>query len=153
MSSAADIAKLAGFLTNPDPVTVLRIAVVTAVDDGPGANVQTDQTATAWLNRLEEADVAVGDRVLLLGQGAVFVVIGRLSGEPVGLPVGTVINYAGATAPVGWMVCNGAAISRTTFASLFTVIGTTYGTGNGTTTFNLPTLTAVLTLRPIIRVS
>ena len=43
-----------------------------------------------------------------------------------------------ASAPTGWLLCNGAAISRTTYAALFTAIGTTYGSGDGSTTFNLP---------------
>ena len=56
-------------------------------------------------------------------------------------PVGTVAPYAGATAPnADWLLCDGSAISRTTYADLFTIIGTTYGAGNGSTTFNLPDL-------------
>lgn len=46
--------------------------------------------------------------------------------------------YAGAAAPTGWLLCNGAAVSRTGFAQLFAVIGTTYGVGDGSTTFNVP---------------
>lgn len=52
--------------------------------------------------------------------------------------VGQVAQFATPTAPTGWLACNGAAVSRTTYASLFTAIGTLYGVGNGTTTFNLP---------------
>lgn len=55
-------------------------------------------------------------------------------------PAGTVINFAGATAPDGYLVCNGAAISRTAHAKLFAAIGTLYGVGDGATTFNLPNL-------------
>jgi microcystin-dependent protein len=55
-------------------------------------------------------------------------------------PVGAVIDYAGATAPSGWLLCFGQAISRTTYAELFAVLGTTYGTGDGSTTFNIPDL-------------
>ncbi len=55
-------------------------------------------------------------------------------------PIGSVISFAGSTAPVGYMLCNGASISRTTYASLFSIIGTTYGAGDGSTTFNLPDL-------------
>jgi len=55
-------------------------------------------------------------------------------------PVGTVVYVAYNTAPTGWLKCNGAAISRTTYADLFTKIGTTFGVGNGSTTFNLPDL-------------
>lgn len=56
------------------------------------------------------------------------------------MPVGSVVDFAGATAPSGWMLCYGQAISRTTYASLFAVIGTTFGVGDGSTTFNLPDL-------------
>lgn len=55
-------------------------------------------------------------------------------------PAGTVIQYAGTTAPAGFLACDGTAVSRTTYATLFSAIGTTYGTGNGSTTFNLPDL-------------
>jgi microcystin-dependent protein len=57
-----------------------------------------------------------------------------------GVPVGSVSAYAGSAAPSGWLLCDGAAVSRTTFAALFGVVGTTYGTGDGSTTFNVPNL-------------
>ena len=57
------------------------------------------------------------------------------------LPVGIVQAFAGSTIPTGWLLCDGSAVSRTTYASLYACIGTTYGTGNGSTTFNLPNLT------------
>lgn len=56
-------------------------------------------------------------------------------------PTGTVIAFAGNSAPAGYLICNGAAVSRTTYAGLFAVIGTTYGAGDGSSTFNLPNLT------------
>lgn len=55
--------------------------------------------------------------------------------------VGVVQAFAGSTTPDGWLLCDGSAVSRTTYAALFAVIGTTYGSGNGSTTFNLPNLT------------
>ncbi len=55
-------------------------------------------------------------------------------------PVGIISTYAGSTAPTGWLICDGSAVSRTTYADLFSAIGTTYGTGDGSTTFNLPNL-------------
>lgn len=59
--------------------------------------------------------------------------------EAAGLvPVGAVLTYAGATEPVGWLFARGQAVSRADFAALFAVLGTTYGPGNGSTTFNLP---------------
>ena len=54
------------------------------------------------------------------------------------LPAGVFMPYGGSTAPTGWLLCDGSAVSRATYAALFAAIGTTYGVGNGTTTFNLP---------------
>lgn len=51
---------------------------------------------------------------------------------------GTIQMFAGSTAPTGWLMCDGSAVSRATYATLFAVIGTTYGVGDGSTTFNLP---------------
>ncbi len=51
---------------------------------------------------------------------------------------GIINMFAGASAPLGYLLCNGAAVSRTTYANLFAVIGTTYGNGDGVTTFNVP---------------
>ena len=58
-------------------------------------------------------------------------------------PVGTILTYAIATAPTGFLICDGSAVSRTTYAELFAVIGTTWGSGDGSTTFNLPDFQAV----------
>lgn len=55
-------------------------------------------------------------------------------------PVGTILPFAGSSAPTGYLICDGSAVSRTTYANLFAVIGTTYGAGDGSTTFNLPNL-------------
>ena len=60
-------------------------------------------------------------------------------GNP-GLPSGMLAPFAGTTAPSGWELCYGQAVSRTAYANLFAVVGTTYGTGDGSTTFNLPDL-------------
>jgi len=55
-----------------------------------------------------------------------------------GVPSGVVSPFGGPTAPAGWLECNGAAVSRTTYAALFAAIGTIHGVGDGATTFNLP---------------
>lgn len=59
-------------------------------------------------------------------------------GNVIGLTPGFIAPFAGSTAPAGWLVCDGSAVSRTTYAKLFAVIGTTYGAGDGNSTFNLP---------------
>ena len=68
---------------------------------------------------------------------------GTLSITPAGLNslfVGSIQIFAMPTTPAGWLKANGAAVSRTTYAALFSKIGTTFGTGDGSTTFNLPDL-------------
>lgn len=54
--------------------------------------------------------------------------------------VGEIKAYGGSTIPAGWLLCDGQAVSRTTYPELFSVIGTTYGSGDGSTTFNVPDL-------------
>lgn len=55
-------------------------------------------------------------------------------------PAGTISMFAGSSAPDDWLLCDGSAVSRTTYATLFGVLSTTYGSGDGSTTFNLPDL-------------
>ena len=73
---------------------------------------------------------------------AKFEVKGRIKDETgFVMPVGTILAYSAATAPSGWLFCNGDAVSRSTYDDLFALIGTTYGSGDGSsTTFNLPDL-------------
>jgi microcystin-dependent protein len=59
-------------------------------------------------------------------------------GQDTALPPGIVLPYAGSAAPNGWLLCYGQAVSRITYATLFAAVGTTYGVGDGSTTFNLP---------------
>ena len=59
---------------------------------------------------------------------------------------GLIVQYAGAVAPTEWLLCNGDAVSRWTYAALFAAIGTAYGAGDGSTTFNLPNLRDKVTL-------
>ena len=63
-----------------------------------------------------------------------------ISTPPSGAPAGAIAYMAANAVPTGWIKANGAAINRTTYAALFLVIGTTYGAGNGSTTFALPDL-------------
>lgn len=94
-----------------------------------------------------------GQPVSLAGQGFVEVLrsstgiawrtwsseyVSAQSGSGSGIPVGTYLDGAWTTAPEGYLLADGSAVSRTTYANLFNVIGTTYGAGNGSTTFNLP---------------
>jgi microcystin-dependent protein len=60
--------------------------------------------------------------------------------QSVTTPPGAVIAFAGSTPPTGWLLCDGSAVSRTTYSGLFQSIGITWGSGDGVTTFNLPDL-------------
>jgi microcystin-dependent protein len=61
-------------------------------------------------------------------------------GVPSQVPVGVVSAFAGVNAPAGWLMCAGQAVSRTEYSALFNALSTTYGSGDGSTTFNLPDL-------------
>ncbi len=63
-----------------------------------------------------------------------------ISADVLASPTGAIHMYAAATAPTGWLLCDGSAVSRTTYSNLFGVISTTYGAGDGSTTFNVPDL-------------
>lgn len=80
---------------------------------------------------LPDADGSSGEALVTNGSG-------ELSFTNVGFPVGATIMWPADSAPGGWLLCNGDAVSRTTYSGLFSVIGTTHGEGDGSTTFNLP---------------
>ena len=62
------------------------------------------------------------------------------------VPTGAIMPFAGSAAPAGWLLCDGTAVSRTGYAALFAVTSTTYGVGNGSTTFNVPDIRGRLPL-------
>jgi phage-related tail fiber protein len=59
---------------------------------------------------------------------------------PLDVPAGSIVAYAGRRPPIGWLLCDGAELARDSYVTLFEAIGTTYGAGNGQSTFNLPDL-------------
>ena len=66
------------------------------------------------------------------------IISGQITGDT--LPIGAIMPYTSKTTPSNWLPCNGQAVSRTTYADLFAIIGTQYGAGDGSTTFNVPDL-------------
>lgn len=60
--------------------------------------------------------------------------------QGLGAPTGSIMLYGGTSAPTGWLLCNGSAVNRTTYADLFAILSTTFGVGDGASTFNLPDL-------------
>jgi len=57
-----------------------------------------------------------------------------------GIPTATIVPWSDSSVPSGFLECNGAAVSRTTYSALFAIVGTTYGAGDGSSTFNVPDL-------------
>lgn len=110
--------------------------------NGLGAKTIVSQTGTA----LSTGDIVSGQKLLVAYRSATAdwqVVGGRAAGSSADvvariIPVGTVLPWPGSTAPPGYLLAYGQAVSRTTYAELFTAYGTTYGAGDGSTTFNLP---------------
>ena len=84
-------------------------------------------------NQIRMRNEANRDWIVLGTVGTTFEVTG-------GIPAGAVQSFAMNTAPTGWLDCDGSAVSRTTYSTLYTAIGTTFGTGDGSTTFNVPDL-------------
>jgi microcystin-dependent protein len=71
-------------------------------------------------------------------QSAILAALQQYEAALGGVPIGSMLAYGGPTAPTGWLLCYGQAVSRTTYAALFAVLGTAYGVGDGASTFNLP---------------
>lgn len=93
-----------------------------------GQNAPTANLPMGGFKHTNVADATANNQYASYGQLLTF------------MPTGVITAYGAAVAPSGWLLCNGSAISRTTYATLFATIGTTYGAGDGATTFNLPDL-------------
>lgn len=90
-----------------------------------------------------EGEVNIDGDLLLKNFGGDWTNAGHVRGAPgtdATAPIASVLMTAASTAPSGYLLCDGTAVSRTTYAALFAIIGTTYGTGDGSTTFNVPNL-------------
>jgi len=101
-------------------------------NSGTGA-ITIDPTLGETINGMATLVVGAGDFVIVYCDGAGFSTVGGSSA-----PAGTMTPYAGSSAPSGWLLCYGQTVSRTNYAALFLAIGTTYGAGDGSTTFGLP---------------
>lgn len=71
-------------------------------------------------------------------QNAILAALAQYEATVGGVPIGSMMDFGGATAPTGWLMCFGQAVSRTAYALLFATIGIAYGPGDGSSTFNLP---------------
>lgn len=121
------------------------------VEDGVSPTVTTSKTAgvttvtitdidgvhTATIDDGQTYEVPAGG---IIGFEGATIPAGYEEAGSISVPTGSIFPFAGATAPSGYLICDGAAISRTTYSDLFSLLSTTYGAGDGSTTFNIPNL-------------
>lgn len=111
-----------------DAVTVAKILAGT---------ITFDRLASAAIATQEQAIAGTANDVLMTPQRVAQAIDELL---PPSIPTGMILPFLGTTVPEGFLLCNGANVSRTTYANLFSVIGTKCGAGDGSTTFTLPNL-------------
>ena len=105
------------YISDPDSTTP---------EDGNHADTTLSVVGTTTLN----GDVTISGASTITQNS----VIGRVS------PSGSIVGFGGSSAPTGWLLCDGSAVSRTTYSDLFSAISTAYGVGDGSSTFNVPNL-------------
>jgi microcystin-dependent protein len=121
-----------GVFTSGSPNTISRAAVI-----GNTAGTVNRLNFTGTVNVYNEIPA---ERMLYVDNSGIARLPAGTILDPIlgGTPVGGQMDYWGPSAPAGWLFCNGLAVSRTTYARLFAVLGTSIGAGDGSTTFTLP---------------
>jgi microcystin-dependent protein len=140
--------KISEFDTNPDNNT--DIDNINIAENCPPANINNAiRELMAQLkdfqagNQASNQLLAAGGGTGLSSSGTSGNVLtsdgsGWVSSAPNYVPTGGMVMWGTASAPTGYLLCNGAAVSRSTYSALFAIIGTAFGSGDGSTTFNLP---------------
>ena len=124
----------------PVPANIAALSTTAGSNSPPGSEAVTTvddylRAHASFIAQLRDQPSAFGLTLIdAVDEAAARATLG--AGEPD--PSGVMKQFAGASAPTGWLLCNGSAVSRTTYAALFAVVGSTYGAGDGSTTFNLP---------------
>ena len=113
------------------------VVTATAADGTVTVKIAGSNITIPGVRAFSSAAPAVGAAVWLAIDSTLVLVIGTI-GNGGSVPTGTILDFGGTTAPAGYLLCDGAAVSRTTYATLFAAIATNYGVGDGSTTFNVP---------------
>lgn len=104
---------------------------------------EIDRTLFRDTNTFISDGPLAGQVVTAPGGGIFSTAAGIAVGAPVALDTGAQVAFGDDGARAGWLICEGQAVSRATFSGLFAVVGTSYGAGDGSTTFNVPDLRGV----------
>lgn len=110
--------------------------VISVADSAP-----TNLATKEWIKPVTVDGVATAEEYFRNSSNNWVKILCPPSGDT--LPVASVVEFSDTTAPTNWLFCNGQALSRTDYAELYAIIGTTYGEGDGSTTFNLPDYEAI----------
>lgn len=102
------------------------------------SNLNTDKIETSALDT--DTALAANSDLKIATQKAIKAYVDALGGQTYLVPTGAILPYGGSAAPSNFLLCDGTAVSRATYVTLFGIVGTTFGTGDGSTTFNLPNL-------------
>lgn len=137
------------YIANPTPAwqsydASSIIVIIPHITNAASPTIQiSPATNGVAAKALKIGDVALGAGILQQGVPTILAYTGvhfEVLLQNISVPVGQITSFAGSSAPTGYLLCNGAAVSRATYSTLFGVISTTYGIGDGTTTFNVPDL-------------
>lgn len=117
-------------------------AAVTAakIDSAVAGNGLAGGAGTALSVNVDDSTLEINSDIIRVKDSGITVAKLAAAVQALLLPPGLIAPYGANTAPTGWLLCDGSAVSRTTYAALFAVLSTEFGTGNGSTTFNLPDL-------------
>lgn len=121
-------------------LTIIEASILTETSRASAAEGSIQSALSAEISRAQAAESSLSSQISSLSGG------GSTS-----FPVGSMMVYAGSTAPSGWLICDGSAVSRTTYSGLFAVVASSFGSGDGSTTFNVPNPDGNANLKYIIK--
>ena len=124
-----------GNVTLKLPATIKASITGNCSGNAATATKATQDSAGQQINSTYIKALSISDKTITYTKGNNTTGTLDVSGA---VPAGFIGEWGGNTIPAGWLLCDGSAVSRTTYAKLFSAIGTTWGAGNGSTTFNLP---------------
>lgn len=144
--SVTGVATLTDNKINSANLPIASADILGAIRVGENLTIDEDGILSSTASALQVASstvlggIKVGENLTITEDGVLSATGGSSGLVADTLPIGSVVEWYSSNIPTNWLECNGQAISRTDYSELFTVLGTTYGEGDGSTTFNLPNM-------------